>query len=652
MTTLRSIPLIFLTCWVVFAQEHPRKDAAVYLGTGAQAAVVRAQPPSRSIALGRHGAIALGALTAAERGKLGAVGLKRRIGVHRALPQGALDRGTWASLPNGGADWRLGISSASASALRVHFSGFSVGSAKVWVHSGDFVDGPYTGQGPYGNGDFWSRTVAGDSAVVEYEGPAGAVPFQIRQVAHQAGLAATPIPLDAAASCNLDVNCYPDWQNTKRSVAQIQFEETQGNEQGTFLCSGSLVATRDNSFTPYLLTAGHCIHDEAAARSLQTFWAFESSACNAGPPTDRGKLNSSNGGHLVVWATIEKGDYSLVLLPDVPQGVVFSGWDTADPDVGSPLVGIHHPAGSYKRISFAQSIVSADADVGNDFAPASLYHDVAYTNGITQPGSSGSPLFSGPGVIVGMLTYGPALDGEQFCLVQDYGGYGKFSNAYPVIQPYLEDIPFSVVKPSTNAVQFTGLNHAITGNALQTVGLTVDSRSPVPFALRADAPWVQITPASGTVSAQAPVTFQVSVNPKYFPTTDMYPTVITILSGAAPPQYIDVSVNMTIQTSNVVPSAQPNPVVENGTVWALTLHLAETGGALTTLTGLRIDGVDYSSHIVGFFGTASIPASGTIDATIHTSGLVTPVKKFFEFFGQDAATGQVWYRTLTVTFTQ
>src|SRR5580693_2055683 len=100
MTTLRSIPLIFLTCWVVFAQEHPRKDAAVYLGTGAQAAVARAQPPSRSIALGRHGAIALGALTAAERGKLGAVGLKRRIGVHRALPQGALDRGTWASLPN------------------------------------------------------------------------------------------------------------------------------------------------------------------------------------------------------------------------------------------------------------------------------------------------------------------------------------------------------------------------------------------------------------------------------------------------------------------------------------------------------------------------------------------------------------------------
>ena len=100
-----------------------------------------------------------------------------------------------------------------------------------------------------------------------------------------------------------------------------------GPEQGTFLCSGALVATRDNSFDPYLLTAGHCVHDESAARSLETFWAYESTACSLGPPANRGTVNSQNGGHLLAWAPIDNGDYSLVLLPNVPTGVVFAGWD-------------------------------------------------------------------------------------------------------------------------------------------------------------------------------------------------------------------------------------------------------------------------------------------------------------------------------------
>jgi len=49
--------------------------------------------------------------------------------------------------------------------LRIHFSEFSIGAGKVWVHSGNSADGPYTGDGPYGNGDFWSSTVEGESGV-------------------------------------------------------------------------------------------------------------------------------------------------------------------------------------------------------------------------------------------------------------------------------------------------------------------------------------------------------------------------------------------------------------------------------------------------------------------------------------------------------
>jgi hypothetical protein len=688
MTTRLSVrsflAVVFAVTFVSIApaQQRARKEPAIYPGPGIPTPVERALPPSRSIAMAPPATVALGGLAANERAMLGAVGMKQRIGVHRAVPNGSLDGGTWTTLADGSNVWRIAIRSEAATGMRVEFSNFDAGAGRVWVHSGASVDGPYTARGPYGNGEFWSGTVDGESLVIEYAAAAtsapagGAPPFHVHRIAHEEfnpGASVTPLrasgpsnssgvtPLapastqlaDPAASCNLDVNCYSDWLNAKKSVAQIEFEETSGIEQGTFLCSGSAVATRDNSFTPYLLTAGHCIHDEAAARSLQTFWAYESPGCNLGPPANRGTLNSQNGGHLVQWATIENGDYSLVLLPNIPAGVVFAGWDTSDPDIGSPITGIHHPEGGYKRISFGNTLDGVDVFVGNDFAPGALYHQVNYTQGITEPGSSGSPLFTSPGIVVGTLTYGPDEPGEQLCAAgNDPAGYGKFSNAYTAaLEPYLENLPYSEVMPSAATLNFNGLNHAITGSATQTITLTTQSANAVAFSLRSDASWATITPASGTVSASAPVKIQVTVNPTYFTQTDAYTTALTLLSGAAPPEYVDVNVNMVINLSNVVASATPNPVAESGTSWFLTLQLQETGGAATTVTQMKIDGVDYTSSIVPFFGSATLAAKGTLHGTIHTSGLVTPVTKYFEFFGQDVLSGQTWYRLLLVTFT-
>ncbi len=646
--TLRRFVFILLLAGTSLAQ---RKDPAIYIAP--EPRLAKPIPPSRLRTMPRPATIRMGALSTQDRQKLGPVGPKRRIGVHRAMPEDAPARGRW-----DGSIWRLAIHSDQAAALRVEFSNFAIGPGKVWVHSDSSIDGPYTDRGPYENGVFWSATVDGESAVIEYE-PSDpndrSIPFHVHRIAHQAlRVEDTPAgaPVDPAASCNLDVNCYSDWATTKKSVAHIQFEETEGAEQGTFLCSAALVGTRDNSFKPYLLTAGHCIHDEAAARSLQTFWAYESEGCNLGPPASRGTVNSQNGGHLLGWGTIEEGDYSLVLLPNVPSGVVFSGWDVADPQVGAPVTGIHHPMGSYKRIAFGHTDTSITVSIGQDPAPADLYHIVEWDNGLTEPGSSGSPLFSAPGVIVGMLTYGPSIPGEELCQIGGIAGYAKFSNAYQFLQPYLEDFPFSQITPSSTNVQFTGLNHAIVGEATQTVSLSVDTGTAVPWAARADAPWIQLSQTSGKISAGAPASFGISVDPKYFIASDTYNSTITITSGAAPPVFINVSVKMRIDVSNVVVSAIPNPVKQNGSSWTLSLLLTETAGASTTLTGLKIDGVDYSANILGFFGSANLPANGTLNGVLHTSGLFAPVTKYFEFFGRDNGSGQTWYRMLPVSFTQ
>lgn len=653
-------------------------------------------PPSLALtgsaALAAPRMVALGGLTAAEQAKLGAVGMKERIGVHRVITDGTLGTGTWATLGDGSHLWRIAVRSNAATGMRVEFSNFDVGAGKVWVHSGASVDGPYTARGPYGNGEFWSGTVAGDSLVIEYQASSptaggtdgsGAPPFHVHRVSHEAfdakaaaarvanalsgamlgglgsrgGLqplspAPTALP-DYAASCDLDVNCYTQWLMAKKSVGQIEFEETQGLEQGTFLCSGAAVATRDNSFAPYFLTAGHCIHDEAAARSIQTFWAYESAGCSLGSPTTRGTLNSQNGGHLVTWSTIQNGDWSLVLLPNIPAGVVFDGWDPNDPAIGSPVTGIHHPEGSYKRISFGSTTDGVDVFVGYDFAPGALYHQVNYTQGLVEPGSSGSPMFTSPGIVAGSLTYGPDAPGDTLCAAgAEPAGYGKFSNAYQqALMPFLEDLPYSEVTPSAAALTFNGLNHAIAGGATQTITLTTQAASAVPFSLRSDATWVAITPASGMVSASSPIKVQITVSPKYFTKTETYATILTLLSGAAPPQYVDVNVNNVLNISNVVATASPNPVSESGGSWSVNLQLQETSGAATTITEMKIDGVDYTSSIVPFFGTNQLPAKGTLTAAVHTSGLVVPVTKYFEFHGQDVLSGQTWYRLLLVTFT-
>jgi hypothetical protein len=644
----------------------------------------RPNPPSLSLGIQAPSGLELPEFRRAESHAAAKPGSPHRMGVHRELPANARDQGVWSALPDGRHVWQLAIHSGGAAAMRVQFGDFAVGVGNVWVHTGNpqgQTDGPYTGEGPYNNGEFWSGTIAGERIVIEYEPAAGVAaegrpPFRIRTIAHHtetvaerigaggnsrlaeplalsATLAMTPAPVDLAASCTLDVNCYPEWSAIESSIAYLVFEETEGPEVGTFLCSGSLVATRDNSFKPYLLTAAHCIHDEPAARSLETAFAYESSACSAGAPSSYGTLNAPSGGHLLQSGTFEQGDFSLVLLPGVPNGVMFNGWDVTDPALSVNVVDVSHPMGSYKRIAFGETVQSNDAEIGTDFLPADLYTTVQFFRGITQPGSSGSPLFTAPGVVVGTLTYGPDLPADILCNGNDISGFGKFSNAYGYLSSYLEDLPSAVVKPSTNSLSFTGLNGKIAGGP-QNVQLTTGAQSPVQFKIRPDASWLKVTASAPAVSASAPVSLQVQVDPKYLKLTNTYSSTVTILSGAAPPQYIEVKLGYTFQVSNVTVTATPNPVSSvsssSGPEWNFQLALKEGNGVATTITELKINAVDYSGQIASWFGTNKIAAGGTVEGRLTITALPVPTTEYFELYGKDVASGKTWYRVLSVNF--
>ena len=104
------------------------------------------------------------------------------------------------------------------------------------------------------------------------------------------------------------------------------------------------------------------------------------------------------------------------------------------------MIGIHHPGGSYKRVSFGNLTTAAPICGG---LPTAKYWYLDWYTGITEGGSSGSPLFNSNWEVVGQL-YGvcywigttPGCDNPE-----DYNNvYGKFGSTYSSISSYLNSV--------------------------------------------------------------------------------------------------------------------------------------------------------------------------------------------------------------------
>jgi subtilase family serine protease len=106
--------------------------------------------------------------------------------------------------------------------------------------------------------------------------------------------------------------------------------------------------------------------------------------------------------------------------------------------------------------------------------------------------------------------------------------------------------------------------------------------------------------------------------------------------------------------SQVLASCNPNPVYEQspdseGYSWTFTLSLQEAAGVATSLTEFTLNGASYASQIASFFGTFTIPANGTISATLGFKTLTVPTTEVFVFSGVDAG-GRQWSQQLSVPF--
>ncbi len=367
--------------------------------------------------------------------------------------------GEWTDLPDGDRVWRMKLYSEDALALFLLFDDFWLPTeGRLFVYGGDKkqVIGAFTEFNNRESGLFATELIFGEVIVLEY--------FEPQNVRNMASINISSLgyayrsvnflrdgkSFGDSEVCEVNINCVPegdDWQDEKRGVARISVVTSQGFGW----CSGSLINTTLEDGTPYFLTADHCAEGTSTEDLEQwTFYFnFEATACTS--PTSQPSYNSMVGGTKIARGGESGSDFYLILLNNyVPMSFTpfFNGWDrSAAPPTGG--VGIHHPAGDIKKISKFNSATSGGWLSNNTHWRLS-WETTQNGHGVTEGGSSGSPLFNNSGYIVGTLT-----GGASACVAGGAGTgtgpdkadyYGKFyyswssngSQDYSKLKPWLD----------------------------------------------------------------------------------------------------------------------------------------------------------------------------------------------------------------------
>ncbi len=350
-----------------------------------------------------------------------------RFGVEFDVEYNTQNSGSWSFYQEQDmAVWTLGVKCAGARTMNFVFSKYHLikgASLFLWTANRDEFIGSFNEKNNSEANVLGTTILHSDEVVIELQVPISRmheVQLELGQIVHgyrpvllshfdddieQRG------PYGTSGNCNNNVNCAvgADWQVEKRAVAMIL-------SGGSALCTGSLVNNTANDGTPYFLTANHCYGNNVGS------WVFVFNHETAGCTGTTGPTNQTVSGS-VLRARNAGSDFCLLELNSVPPAtynVQYAGWDATDVASVTNAVGIHHPSGDLKKISFENEAVPQ----GN-WAGAQTWDVQQWDDGITEGGSSGSPLFDQNHRIIGQL-YG----GLSACSGNNENGegdsYGRF----------------------------------------------------------------------------------------------------------------------------------------------------------------------------------------------------------------------------------
>ena len=336
--------------------------------------------------------------------------------------------------------WQLGIHCPGATGISLSLGEFDLPEgAELYVWNAERTH--FLGSFTEANEKPWGTLPLGlldaDRVVVEYHEPEavhGEGQLRITQVVHgyrslllhpeNPAANASMGPFGNSGACNINVNCPQgsDWQVAKRSVALI----TNG---GFAVCTGALVNNTAENGTPYFLTANHCLGNP---NTWVYYFNHESSTCGG----TTGPTNQSiSGGTLLV--NSGASDVALIELSSTPPAsynVEYAGWDASGTTPAS-AVGIHHPSGDLKKICFED-----DSPYQSSTGGAAVWWISNWEEGVTEPGSSGSPLFDQNQRIIGQL-YGGAAACSGSVNNGSFDYYGRMDESWTVgVATYLDPL--------------------------------------------------------------------------------------------------------------------------------------------------------------------------------------------------------------------
>jgi len=270
-----------------------------------------------------------------------------------------------------------------------------------------------------------------------------------------------------SGACNMDVACMDEsdpWNKPRRAVGAYTMS-------GTDTCTGSLVNNTNGDRSMLFITASHCevVNNPAA---IVVYWNYES-------PTCRTPGTSANGSALPKPSTTSSGstflartrnpfsgsdctnsalcsDTTLVRLngtPDPDWNLYWAGWDRSTtgahcqpgPDAHSDsgeCASIHHANVDEKRITFVEQDFVIGSISGGHNTHWHAYWDptppilpnipspqpTSLPPGVTEPGSSGSPLYNASQHFVGVLSGGNSACGATGENLSDL--YGQLAVAW------------------------------------------------------------------------------------------------------------------------------------------------------------------------------------------------------------------------------
>lgn len=338
--------------------------------------------------------------------------------------------GLWETV-RGEAVWRLRVSSPGALSLNFGFGRYHMpAGGRLWIYSPDFARalGPFTEADNEEHGQLWTPVVWGDDLVIEVTVPAGKkadLDLALTAVNHDyKGFGRPGFKSNiASGSCNVDVVCSTGdaWRREIRSVGNYTLN-------GTFDCTGSLVNDAARDFKAYFATARHCgANSTATAATVVVYWNFQNSTCRGipgGAGTGNGQLTQFNSGAFFR-ASNSPSDFTLLELDDpvLPRAKAFwAGWSRSSGEATSGAA-IHHPNNDEKRITLF-STPTVTTSYNTPASPGNGTHLHAFWSlGVTEPGSSGSPIYDQNRRYIGQLHGGPSACGAGD--LSDY--YGRFS---------------------------------------------------------------------------------------------------------------------------------------------------------------------------------------------------------------------------------